>query len=134
MNLFSAIDIAGSGIDAAQTWIDTSAGNLANANDVVATTSPAYAQQTPVFTPVAVPGAAGEAVRVSNIALGPTAGRVQYDPSSPLANAQGDVRVPAVDTATQLVGLVQAQNDYQANTVALSRAKAAYQAALTLGS
>ena len=134
MNLFSAIGIAGSGIDATQTWIDTTAGNLANANDVVSTNQAAYAQQTPVFTPLAVPGSPGDAVQVSNVVLGPTAGRIEYDPTSPLANAQGDVRIPAVDTATQLVGLVQAQNAYQADTVALNRAKTAYQAALTLGS
>lgn len=134
MSLFGALNISGSGIAAAQTWINTTGGNLANANDAVAVKTPSYAQETPVFTPVGVPGAAGQAVAVSGIALGTTAGPIAYQPSNPLANAQGDVRMPAIDMASQMVGLIQAQDAYQANTFAMTRAKSAYKAALTLGS
>ncbi len=134
MSLFGAIGVSGSGIGAAQTWIDTIAGNLANANDAVATSQGAYAQQTPVFTPTGAPGSVGQGVAVSSVQLGSTIGQIAYQPKSPLADANGNVRLPAVDVAGQLLGLVAAQNAYQANTVAMNRAKQAYQAALTLGS
>ncbi len=132
--LFGAIGITGSGIDAAQTWIDTNAGNLANMNDTVPTAQGAYQQQTPVFTPVVGANGQGDGVAVSSIQLGSAVGRLVYDPSNPQANAQGMVRQPAISMSTQLVQLVQAQNQYQANTVAFKRALTAYQSALTLGS
>ena len=134
MTLFGAISISGSGIDAAQTWINTTAGNLANANDVVPTSSAAYATQTPFLVPVGVPGQVGSGVAVAGIQLGSTAGIIEYQPGNPMADKQGDVRAPAVSTGAQMVGLIQAQATYQANASALSHAKQAYQSALTLGS
>jgi len=135
VSLFGALNISGSGIDAAQTWIDTTAGNIANANDVTTTSSDAYQEQTPVFVPAAsLPDGTGAGVAVAGVQLGSVAGLVESDPQSVLADAQGLVRVPDVSISHELVNLVQAQNDYQANTAALERAKTAYQAALTLGS
>ena len=76
---------------------------------------------------------AGDAVRVSSIQLGSSAGVVTHDPSNPLADAQGNVLTADVSLSGQMVGLIAAQNDYQANTTALAQAKTAYQSALTLG-
>ncbi len=134
MSLFGAIGISGSGIDAADAWINTAAGNIANANDAVPTSSAVYGSQTPVFTPVGVAGQVGEGVAVSSYQLTGTAGTVEYDPSSPMADRNGDIRVANVDLGAQMVGLIQGQEDYQANASALSHAKQAYQSALTLGS
>lgn len=134
MTIFGALGISGSGIDAAQIWINTTAGNLANANDVVSTSSPAYATQTPFLVPQGVPGQVGSGVAVAGIQLGSNAGIIEYQPGSPLADSQGDVRVPDVSTGAQMVGLIQAQSDYQANASAINHAKQAYQSALTIGS
>lgn len=133
MSLFSAIDVSATGINAAQTWINTTAGNIANANDVVALNAPAYQQQTPVFTPVAGATGQGQGVQVSAIALGSAAGQVVSDPTSPQANAQGLVRQPLVDTGSQLTQLVQAQQDFLLNSTAYQHAVTAYKSALTLG-
>jgi flagellar basal-body rod protein FlgC len=132
VSLFGALSISGSGIDAAQTWINTTAGNIANAEDVTATNTSSYGTETPIFTPVAS-STAGDAVQVSSIQVGSTAGIVTQDPSNPLADSQGNVLTADVSTSSQLTGLIAAQNDYQANTTALSQAKAAYTSALTLG-
>lgn len=134
MTLFSALNIAGTGADAMQTWIDTSGANVANANDVVATNKPAYAEQTAVFTPIsaAIPGQPGEGV-ATTVTEGSTAGIVAYEPNSPLADNKGDVKLANVSLSDQLVGLIQAQNGYQANTDVMSRAVAAYQSGLTIG-
>jgi flagellar basal-body rod protein FlgC len=133
MTLLGAISISGTGVDAAQTWINTTASNLANANDTVPTSTGAYATQTPVFTPLGVPGQVGDGVAVSGVALGDTTGLIEHQPGNPLADTQGDVRVPDVNTAAQMVGLIAAQEAYQANANAISQAKTAYEAALQLG-
>jgi flagellar basal-body rod protein FlgC len=134
MSLFGSLDISGTGIDAAQTWLNTTAGNIANMNDVSPMDEAAYATQTPVFVPSGVAGQVGDGVSVAGIAEGDTTGIVQYDPSSPEANAQGEVRVPDVQLGSQMVDMIQAQTDYQANASVFADAKTAYQSALTLGS
>jgi flagellar basal-body rod protein FlgC len=134
MSLFGALNISATGIDAAQTWINTTAGNIANANDVTSVSGGAYQEQTPVYVPTtSLPDGSGDGVAVAGIELGSSTGIVASDPTSPLADSQGLVRVPDVSMSQQLVNLVQAQSDYQANTAALERAKTAYQSALTLG-
>ncbi|MGH9082508.1 MAG: flagellar basal body rod protein FlgC [Acidimicrobiales bacterium] len=149
MSMFGALPIAGSGAEAMQAWIDTSAGNVANMDDPAPVGTPTYGEQTPVLTPVGsagapgvpgVPGAAGPAqsagtgVEVSRIVEGSTAGVVAYEPTNPLANGQGEVLLPNVSLGTQLVGMIQAQETYQADTVVMARAKDAYTAGLAIGS
>jgi flagellar basal-body rod protein FlgC len=133
MSLFGSLDIAGTGIGAAQEWLNTTAGNIANMNDVSPTDEAAYGAQTPVFVPSGTPGQVGDGVTVAGIAEGDTTGIVQFDPSSPEADAQGNVRVPDVQLGSQMVNMIQAQTDYQANVSVFADAKTAYQSALTLG-
>jgi flagellar basal-body rod protein FlgC len=133
MSLFPSLDVAGSGIGAAQTWLNTTAGNIANMDDVTSTDEAAYGEQTPVFVPSGTVGQVGDGVTVAGIAEGDTTGIVESDPTSPLADAQGLVRVPDVQLGSQMVNMIQAQTDYQANTSVFADAKTAYQSALTLG-
>lgn len=133
MSLFGNIDVSATGIGAAQTWLNTIAGNIANMNDVGPVNAAVYGQQAPVFTPTVSFDQVGDGVAVAAIAVGDTTGIIQSDPSSPVANAQGLVRVPDVQLGSQMVDMIQAQTDFQANTSALASAKTAYQSALTLG-
>jgi flagellar basal-body rod protein FlgC len=135
MSLFGAIPIANSGIDLAQTWINATAGNIANANDPVSTTQSAYQTQYVEASPLpsSEPGGAGQGVE-SQVQLGSGTGQETYDPTNPLADAKGMVRYPAVNLGQQMVNLVMAQTSYQANVAVINQAKTAYQAALTLGS
>jgi flagellar basal-body rod protein FlgC len=134
MSLFSAIGTAGSGIDAMQTWIDASGANVANAEDQAPTSQGVYAEQTAEFAPVSsgLPGSPGGGVTVS-VAVGSSAGMIESDPESPLADSKGDIRVSSVDLGNQLVQLIQAQDGYQADSDVISRATQAYQSGLTIG-
>lgn len=135
MSLFQAIDVAGTGVDAMQTWIDASAGNIANANDATSTNATTYAPQEAVFTPVTAEDADGVGEGVAAVVdVGSDTGIVEPDPTSPQANSSGEVRVPAISLSDQLVSMMEAQEGYQADTSAMSRAIAAYQSGLTIGS
>ena len=133
MSLFGSLSIAGSGIGASQEWLNTTAGNIANMDDISPVDQPAYGEQTPIFTPSGVPGQVGDGVAVSGIAEGDTTGTIEYEPSNPEANTQGDVRVSDVQLSSQMVDMIQAQTDFQANSSVFADAKTAYQSALTLG-
>ena len=136
-SIWSGIDIAGTGAEVDQTWIDTIGGNVANMNDGVTPGQPVYqAQYVDAGEQVEPPGSgaqgAGVGVQVNAVALGPAAGQIEYDPTNPVANAQGDVEYPVVDLGTEMTDLVQAQTSYQANAEVMSHATNAYEAILDI--
>ena len=125
--LFGAIPIAGSGLGVDQTWLNTIGGNLANANDQVPGGKATYQAQYVDATPLPGGGAS-----VSGITLGSAKGVLEYNPSNPRANAKRYMAVPAVDVATEMVGMVEAQTNYQANASVISHAVQAYDAVLAI--
>ena len=62
-------------------------------------------------------------VEVAAVVADATNGKLVYDPSHPDANAQGYVRMPNVDTVTEMVDLIDAQRAYEANVTAMSASK-----------
>ena len=136
-SIWSGIDIPGTGAEVDQTWIDTIGGNVANMNDAVTPGQPVYQAEYVEAGEQAGPAdsgspGAGMGVQVNSIAMGPATGQIEYDPTNPIANAQGDVEYPVVDLATEMTDLVQAQTSYQANADVMSKATSAYQAILDI--
>jgi flagellar basal-body rod protein FlgC len=131
MSMFPSIDIAGTGLDVDQTWIDTIGGNVANADDAITPGSGATLYQEQSVVAEAAPGATG-GVQVEQIQTSNGPGVLSSDPSSPVADAQGLVEYPNVDIASQLTSLVQAQTDYEANANVMSNSDDAYKAILAI--
>jgi flagellar basal-body rod protein FlgC len=136
-SIWSSIDVAGTGVNVDQTWINTIASNVANMNDGVTPGTPVYQAQYVVAgeqVPPATAGgtAIGTGVQVESIDLGPAQGENEYEPTNPQANAQGEVTYPVVDIGTQLADLVQAQTSYQANAKVMSDSQTSYQAILNI--
>src|SRR5687767_627221 len=129
MGLFSAIGISGTGVTVHRKWLDAVSDNLANINNVSATSGEAYRER---FV-MARPASDGNGAEVAGIALGSAEGRLVYEPNHPLADAEGYVRYPDVDMSEQMGQLLMAQRGYQANLAVVDRAKSAYEAALQLG-
>jgi flagellar basal-body rod protein FlgC len=130
--MFEAIDIAGSGINVDQTWIDTIGGNVANSNDGVTPGQPVYQAQYVDATPVPEADGPGLGVQVQQIELGSAQGQMDYEPTNPKADAQGEVAYPVVDLAQQMTGLIESQTSYQANASVMNKSTAAYQSILDI--
>jgi flagellar basal-body rod protein FlgC len=62
-------------------------------------------------------------VEVAAVTEDATNGKLVYDPSHPDANAEGYVRMPNVDTVTEMVDLIDAQRAYEANVTAMQASK-----------
>jgi flagellar basal-body rod protein FlgC len=62
-------------------------------------------------------------VEVAGITQDATNGKLVYDPSHPDANEQGYIRMPNVDTVTEMVDLIDAQRAYEANVTAMQASK-----------
>ncbi len=123
-----AIGISGTGMNLDQTWMDAISDNLANVNDETSANAPAFQERF-----VEASANAGTNGVTTGAALGSAAGQLAYDPSNPLANAQGYVKQPTIDLSDQMTDLIEAQRSYQANSEAITSAKAMYQSALQIG-
>ncbi len=75
---------------------------------------------------------AGTGVAIGAIAVGSAKGVLEYDPSDPKANKASYIAVPALDMATEMVGLDTAQANYQANAAVVKDAMTAYDAVLAI--
>ena len=145
MALFGARFTSASGLTAQRLRMDLIAGNLANAATTRTAAGGPYrrrlavlAERGPGFAGVlqgALGGAAPEpaGVQVAGIVEDPSPLRLRYDPSHPDADAQGYVRLPNVDTVTEMVDLIAASRAYEANATAITDLKGMVHRALEIG-
>jgi flagellar basal-body rod protein FlgC len=125
----NAIGIAGSGLDVNRQWLNAISDNIANMNDVTSTSGPAFQAR----YVEAEAGAGTSGVFVKATVLGDSTGIVESDPTSPLADANGNVREPDIDLGDQMGQLIMAQRAYEANAKVVTDAQSTYQAALAIG-
>lgn len=75
----------------------------------------------------------GRGVRVLQVTEDQRPFKLKYDPTHPDADANGWVRLPNVDTVTEMVDLISASRAYEANVTALNAFKSMVQSALQIG-
>ena len=138
MSMFGGMEISASALTAQRLRMNVTAENLANAETTKTADGTPYRRKEVYLEAVraqpsfgaqlskAMGGGAGVApggVQAKAITEDPTDGKLVYDPSHPDANEQGYVRMPNVDTVTEMVDLIDAQRAYEANVTAMSASK-----------
>jgi flagellar basal-body rod protein FlgC len=124
-----AINIAASALNTHQAWLNAISNNIANVNTAKSTSGDAFqAQYLEVQEQVGNDG-----VAVKSVVHGNAAGRLVYDPTNAVADADGYVRMPDMDLSEQMSSMIMAQRGYQANAAVVDRAKTTYEAALQIG-
>jgi flagellar basal-body rod protein FlgC len=78
--------------------------------------------------PLTHPPAGG--VQVAGIVADKTPDQEVYDPGNPEANAQGYVKMPNVNTVTEMVDLISESRSYQSDVTAMQTAKSMFTATL----
>ncbi|MYN11635.1 flagellar basal body rod protein FlgC [Pusillimonas sp. TS35] len=137
MSEMSIFQIAGSALTAQSQRMNVTASNLANADSAVGPDGQPYRARQVVFqmTPPAgrpQPGSVG-GVRVAAVTESTAPPRMQYDPDSPLANADGYVTLPNVDVVAETVNMISASRSYQANVEVINTAKTLMMRTLSIG-
>jgi flagellar basal-body rod protein FlgC len=118
----SVFDIAGRAMSAQIVRLNTVASNMANAGTVSGSKDSAFRALKPVFTTVSdTPGVA--TVKVDQIVQSNTEPTKRHDPSNALADQNGDVWDAGVDSAAELVDMIETQRQYQNNVQVLQTAK-----------
>jgi flagellar basal-body rod protein FlgC len=137
MSMFGGLEISASALTAQRLRMNVTAENLANAQTTKTADGTPYRRKEVVLEAVsrggfgaqlsqAMGGGSGVApggVQAKAIADDPTNGKLVYDPGHPDADEQGYVRMPNVDTVTEMVDLIDAQRAYEANVTAMSASK-----------
>jgi flagellar basal-body rod protein FlgC len=130
MSLFGTLTIAGSGMSAESERLSAIASNLANANSAVGPGGQPYRAREVVFQAVSLGDNDGSAaatgmngVKVAAVVESNAPTQSVYNPGSSLADAQGYVQMPNVNPVDEMVNMISAQQDYQANLEAFNVAK-----------
>jgi flagellar basal-body rod protein FlgC len=146
MGMIDAIDIAGSGLTAERVRMDVTSENLANAQTTSGPTGKPYQRQEVVLQQVGTAGfgtqlagamSAGEGepaggVKVAGIVSDTTPDQQIYEPGNPNADAQGYVKMPNVNTVTEMVDLISESRSYQSDVTAMQTAKSMFTSMLGL--
>lgn len=129
MNVF---DIAGRAMSAQLLRLNTTASNLANAGSIAGSKDAAFRSLKPVFHSVTdQPGVA--TVKVDRVVQAQVEPTMRHSPGHPLADKDGNVWEAGVDTAAELVEMVEAARQYQNNVQVLQTAKSLTLDTLKLG-
>jgi flagellar basal-body rod protein FlgC len=138
--VFSAMEIAASGLSAERGRMNVIASNLANARTTRGANGQPYQRLDPVF--VARPVAGGsfdpvlrnvKEVTLAGVRPDTSPGQMVYDPGHPDANAQGYVEYPNVNVVTEMVNLMTASRAYEAGVTSIESIKAMARSALKIG-
>jgi flagellar basal-body rod protein FlgC len=131
-NPLSVYDIAGRAMSAQLVRLNTTASNLANAGSISGTREGAFRAIKPVFRSVTdAPGVA--TVRVERVVTSTMEPTKRHEPNHPLADKNGDVWEAGVDSAAELVEMIETARQYQNNVQVLQTAKSLTLDTLRLG-
>lgn len=136
MSLFNIFDIAGSGMSAQSLRLNTTASNLANVDSVSSSIDETYRARHPVFATVlenTQQGMQQGGVEVRGVVESQAPLRQEYNPSHPMANAEGYVFHSNVDPIEEMANMMSASRSYQNNVEIVSTSKQLLLQTLRLG-
>jgi flagellar basal-body rod protein FlgC len=150
MGLFTAINIAASGMTAERLRTDVISDNIANASTTRTPEGGPFQRSRVVlrprvdqpyfrlpFLPESLDNGIGQGVRVSEIQKDTSPPRLVYDPTHPDAIKTGPqagyVQMPNVNIVTEMVDMIAASRAYEANSAIANGSKAMFLKALEIG-
>ena len=146
MSLASVFNIAGTGMSAKSTRLNTITSNIANAETVSSSIDQTYRARHPVFATVfdstmqgdrgslfADQDQAGRGVQVLGVVEDQSSLMPRYDPNHPAADEKGYVYYPNVNVVEEMADMISASRSFQTNAEMMNTAKTMMQKVLTLG-
>ncbi|NDV13033.1 MULTISPECIES: flagellar basal body rod protein FlgC [Crenobacter] len=135
MSLANVFTIAGSSLTAQSQRLNLVASNISNAESATSSTGEPYRARHVVFsaTPVTAADPQVAGVRVTQIVEDTSPFRLKYDPSHPLADDKGYIRLPNVNPVEEMADMISAARSYQTSVEVMNTAKTLMQKTLQLG-
>lgn len=122
--LFKGLEVAQTGLSVQKYRMDIIASNLANVESVDDNGNP-YRRKIPVFEALVDEenGITLSKVAIKEVIEDQTPFKLKYDPSNPLADEKGYVKLPNVDPMREMVDMISAMRTYEANLTAFNTHK-----------
>ena len=145
MSLASVFNIAGTGMSAQSTRLNTISSNIANAETVSSSIDQTYRARHPVFATMfqssqqgsdslfADQDQSGAGVQVLGVIEDQSSLTPRYEPNHPAADANGYVYYPNVNVVEEMADMISASRAFQTNVEMMNTAKQMMQRVLTLG-
>jgi flagellar basal-body rod protein FlgC len=138
--VFSALEVAGSGLSAQRSRMNVIASNLANARTTRGADGEAYRRLDPIFESRSMnPNSFDPVLRsirsvnLQQVVRDQEPGQMVYDPDHPDADGTGYVEYPNVNVVTEMVNLMTASRAFEAGVTSIESIKSMAQAALRIG-
>lgn len=132
--MFDILAMGSTGLRAQRARMDTIASNVLNIN----TTRNEKGEKIPfrrrmvIFQAGADETGTKPGVHVKEIRLDPSPFQIRHEPGHPDADADGNVKYPNIDLATETINMMEASRAYEATISMMETAKAMYNASLRL--
>ncbi len=146
MSLSSVFNIAGTGMSAQSTRLNTISSNIANAETVSSSVDQTYRARHPVFATMLQQAGgdssgslfteqqqAGVGVQVLGVVEDQGELQARYEPNHPAADDKGYVYYPNVNVVEEMADMISASRSFQTNAELMNTAKTMLQKVLTLG-
>ena len=135
MNVLSATAITASALEAEKMRVDITSQNIANAHTTQGLDGKPYQRRVVAFESVLNQemGQNMQGVRISEIKRDQSPGEVIYNPEHPHADKDGNVQMPNVNIAYEMVDMVTASRSYEANLAVVRNARQMANQALSIG-
>jgi len=135
MNVLSATAITASALEAEKMRVDITSQNIANAHTTQGLDGKPYQRRVVAFESVLNQemGQNMQGVRISEIKRDQSPGEVIYNPEHPHADEEGNVQMPNVNIAYEMVDMVTASRSYEANLAVVRNARQMANQALSIG-
>jgi len=135
MNILSATSITGKALDAEKTRVDITSQNIANANTTKGIDGKPYQRRVVAFESILdeLAGQNMQGVRVSEISSDKTLGEIIHNPQHPHADKDGNVQMPNVNIAFEMVDMLTASRSYEANLSVVRNARQMAAQAMAIG-
>ncbi|WP_043765671.1 flagellar basal body rod protein FlgC [Algiphilus aromaticivorans] len=132
MSSMRIFDIAASAMSAQNTRLNATASNLANADSVAGTAEGAYRPRVPLFhTLMDDAGVAG--VASGGVVDSAKPAEARYEPGHPMADEQGYVYAPPINSVEEMANMISASRSYQNAVDVMSTSRDLMLATLRLG-
>ena len=135
MNVLSATSITASALDAEKMRVDITSQNIANANTTKGLDGKPYQRRTVAFESMldSTAGTNMQGVRIAEISKDNTPGEVVNNPQHPHADKDGNVKMPNVNVAFEMVDMITATRSDEANLSVVRNARQMASQALSIG-
>jgi len=125
MDFSTSMAVAAAGLKAQSDRMKTIAENIANANSAASTAGgDPYRRKVPTMTSSFDRELNAEVVKSGKPVADSSEFRMQYDPGNPLADKQGYVKLPNVNSLVEIMDMREAQRSYEADLSVIDATKA----------